>query len=299
MAWNILLLTCIVLVTPALLTPVIQQDLALPEYTCKVEPYIPVCTYTKIRLTHENYNFIAKADWIPSSFDIIYIEESTIPVFSSDICDTFSHISGIWIYASALEIFVPGALDSCISLRGLVIEDNNLKRIQPDLFQYNPKVQIIAWMNSGLEVIDRALFNGLNLWGVYLGGNRLKKFQFNWLADSERLEQVWVHSNHLTDLGLNPRHINRFKNLTTVAYNGNRIACSRVAEMNKLLKENLINISTHKEQPTDCPFEIGQVGGIDCAIDGSESDNARSFAEMNDLMSRFLFLLQNDSPSND
>lgn len=246
-----------------------QQE-ELPEYECAQAGTI--CSLFGVELTYESYRYVIKSD-DPYDIQDIVFEVSTIPYFTAiDLCTTFENLFDIRAEDVGMEILDAAAFENCNSLTTLDLSSNSLKEIPSTVFT-RPFPQFVKLANNQLSRIDKETFASLELDYLNLAGNNLNIFPLDAFKNAQ-FQGLFLQSNDLVDLDVDGL-LQRFPKMAggILIYSGNDIACSRVEEINAVLKRNNVDYLPldvfHPYYPKIRYYEEDAVEGLPCIPDSS------------------------------
>lgn len=240
----------------------------ISEYTCaQAGSY---CSLYNVLLTKENYRYHVKAD-NPAFVQSVVFELSTIPYFTAiDLCTTFPYLFDIRAEDVGIEEIDGNALELCNSLTTLELNNNRIKAI-PDTLFTRPYPQVVQLANNLITRISKDAFASLELELFNLAGNNLNVFPIDYFTNAQ-FRWLLLQSNQLVDLDVD-KLVRRFPKLSEggLIYGANDIACSRVEEINGILKRNSINYKPiegyHPYYPKVRYYEEDEVDELPCIPD--------------------------------
>lgn len=126
--------------------------------------------------------------------------ETYLPKLTSDICNTMPNLEFLWVSTGLQEIDV-GALDNCTNLENISLYHNKLTKIDSELFKNTPKILEIHLYENQLTELDPSLLrNTPALEKLSLSTNLLKEIRFDQMPRLEKLKELDVNYNELSDV---------------------------------------------------------------------------------------------------
>lgn len=169
-----------------------------PVYGCALNRTTGVCTFTNIRLTKTSIHYK------PTVINVeeITFDNSTMEIFTSDTCNAFPHLKGIWAEMLEANVLNSDALENCPNLEYFTMTASNLENITDvNLFKNNPNLKIAAFSANQITSIDPDVFNHLSKLAILnLAGNKLKRFPIDTFSTMDSLLHLHIDKNEFEDL---------------------------------------------------------------------------------------------------
>ncbi|KAM0680850.1 hypothetical protein GINT2_001124 [Glugoides intestinalis] len=145
--------------------------------------------------------------------------------------------------------------DDLTNLESLRIEYNNIKELQPNIFNNLQKLDFLGFYNNKTTELPSCVFDGLvNLKSLWLENNNIKELQPNIFNNLQKLESLGLADNKLTEL---PSCVfDGLVNLKSLSLRRNNIKELQPDLFNNLQKLELLDLSKNKltELPS-CVFD--------------------------------------------
>lgn len=247
----------------SLLSFIVAED--LPEVNCTIEAE-ELCLFDNLRLPRNGYRFtpISKD---PKIIKILGFTDSTVPIFSRDFCDAFPNLEQISIINIGLESFETYAFENCGRLKYLQAFNNQIRSLPPLLFRSTRNIQEIDLHNNRIKGISADQFAGLrNLEILVLSENDIDNFPVDSIMDTN-LHTLELQTNDITYLDVEAL-VDRLPNLQALGYQYNELACIRVEQYNRFLKEHRVYVIEKAEERIRY-YDTQMVDGISCLPDRS------------------------------
>lgn len=204
-----------------------------PTFKCQLNER-RICQFYNIHLNTTYFNWQPTAD-DPSTVRFIEFTESTIPVMTKDICETFPVLTFLDLYNVGIREITQGAFDSCSELSNLMLQRNLLKRIPSRAFEKLTNLLMLNLKDNQLEQLDPGCFSKLSrLMFLDVAGNNLIDFSPQLVQQNTELTYLYVDSNYLSDVAVE-KLVELLPIVQRIEFDDNAIRCSRVAEMNEFL----------------------------------------------------------------
>lgn len=171
----------------------------------------------------------------------ITFDNSTIPILTSEICETFPNLLHLELRGCSLNRIQDRAL-SCDKLEFFSIEGNVVTEINPNLLWYKPNLKTIDFSNNKLTYIDVKMFESTkNLVHLELSNNNLFHLDIAGIPNLENLRQLYINNNNLLDLD-ETALVTKFPNLRILGLEGNLFQCQNLETMLKVIGERNIKL---------------------------------------------------------
>lgn len=241
-------------------------DPGIPEFQCTVGED-GWCRFN-INLLKEQRKFQPSASVPNDQVKQVIFDASTIPVFGSDICETFPNVEGIWLENVEIEEFTVDALKECKKLNWFRLVRNPLTDLPRDIFKYNLKLKIVYIEQSPIKEIKEEWFIHLTeLEQVSVAGTNIEYFPLEILRNAADLTRLLMYSNNLIDIDVK-LILQQFPILNEVLYRNNLISCSRLQQINDAFRAREVYINTAGDLKVRS-YSMGDVDGLDCVQDAS------------------------------
>lgn len=199
-----------------------------PSYTCQL--MYGYCTLTGIQVTKEHPEFTINFD-SPHPVEAIQIEDSHIPLLTSQICDAFPNIMTLNLHNAGVEAIDKNALKSCTSLKGFQSWNNPIKSLDNDPFQHSVDLRHLSITNSSLKETPVGVFDNLRqLIYLKLANNHLSFDNPGAFRNLEKLEELELCSNELLDMDAS-QFITNLPNLKKIYLSDNDFLCDRLVQI--------------------------------------------------------------------
>lgn len=243
------------------------------------------CIFNNLVLDKPQSRFNPTSD--NSSFvTMIGFKDSRIQIFGRSICDEFTETRVMRLHDLGIQEVEEDAFWNCRELTQLTFYSGNfLKTLEGELFNFNRKLTALDFEGNRLHTLSESLFNGLTeLRDLHLQNNRLKKIERNTFYGLTNLKYLYLQFNHLLEFDGESITENN-KNLAEVAYYGNPLACSRVAELNEGFRDARVDVF---EQSVELPvyYEPVTYKNVSCLSERSwlAAYNKRNLLIMNEKL---------------
>jgi Leucine-rich repeat (LRR) protein len=121
-----------------------------------------------------------------------------------------NNLEGLTLFSNGLEV-LPKSLESCLSLRGVVIGDNKFNDMEFD-FSKLLKLELLAMTDCDLRTVPLSIFNLSSLTRLVLSRNRLTSFPED-IDKLINLEQLDISHNQITKLPIEISTLPKLKHL--------------------------------------------------------------------------------------
>lgn len=264
------IIIAITLVLPSLSTQTYSEFTALtrnerlPPYTC-IEDSRGWCRFSSIKLLKSKYRFQPFAERPDEDIRKVSFDDSTIPVFASDVCDTFSNVEELWLERLEMYEVANDAFQSCAKLRWLRLDNSYITNLPGDVFKHNQHLRILYIEDNQIRRVNEQWFVGLTeLEELYFSVTQIDYFPLNALQDAANLKKLVLHSNNLIDLD-EMLIVKQFPKLREIFYNKNEISCRRMTAINAALNSTGVKPMPETWGPVRLrPYNTSAVDGIDC-----------------------------------
>lgn len=117
------------------------------------------------------------------------------------ICTQFSGLEELVLSSSKVEFITPEALENCVNLRILSLENNYITVVPDFVLRNSPRLEILDLNNNRINTLSDHPFDGTQIWYLNLEGNELWYLLPSWFNSlSENLLLLDVANNELTML---------------------------------------------------------------------------------------------------
>lgn len=230
------------------------------ELTYKCELSGTTCTFSNI-----------DRNWTPSSDDpniveIVNFKESSIPVVTKDICDTFPFLKELFLDNVGVQEIQEDAFIYCTGLTKLDLKGNHIDQILPNTFLYTKSLQKLDLSENKIKTLDKNLFSNLpELEVLALNQNFLTEFSSELIRNNKDLIHLYLYSNDLWDI--EPAEIaDSHSKLKTFSVDDNVLSCSKMIQIHQLLASKEILNDQVGNKVRDYPQET-VFDGLKCNPD--------------------------------
>ncbi|KAM0681470.1 hypothetical protein GINT2_000672 [Glugoides intestinalis] len=182
--------------------------------------------------------------------------------------------------------------DDLTNLESLRLENNNIKELQPNIFNNLQKLESLNLSDNKLTELPSCVFDGLvNLKSLWLPNNNIKELQPNIFNNLQKLEYLRLYSNKLTEI---PSCVfDGLVNLIELWLEHNNIKELQPNLFNKLQKLEYLNLSNNKltEFPEGILSELRSLQELNLSRNEIKSFPIGSFTGLKKL--KILFLSNN------
>ncbi|KAM0679562.1 hypothetical protein GINT2_002191 [Glugoides intestinalis] len=135
--------------------------------------------------------------------------------------------------------------DGLTKLESLSLVNNNIKELQPNLFNNLQKLEYLNLSKNKLTELPSCVFDGLvNLKSLRLEDNNIKELQPNIFNNLQKLEYLWLYSNKLTEF---PEGIlSELRSLQELDLSKNEIKSFPIGFFTGLTNLNFLSLSNNK-----------------------------------------------------
>lgn len=258
-------LTILVMVTltqPTATTHLITER--LPPYTC-IEDSRGWCRFSSIRLLKSKHRFQPFAEKPDDEVRKVSFDDSVIPVFAGDVCDTFVNIEELWLDGVETEAIQGNAFRGCNKLRWLRMHNSRIDDLPTNIFHKNHNLRIIFIEENKIKRVNPKWFLGLiELEELTFAATLIDYFPISALQDAVKLKKLALYANNLFDLD-DKLIVRQFPKLREIYYNKNELACKKVAEMNATFKASDVKVMTETWGTARLRYyNASTIDGIDC-----------------------------------
>lgn len=231
-----------------------------PSYTC--QSMYGYCTLSGIEVTKENPEFTINFD-SPHPVEAIQIDNSNMPLLTSQICDAFPNIMTLNLNNAGVEVIDVDALKSCTSLKGFQLWNNPINSLDKDVFLRSDDLRHLSIMNSSLKELHEEVFDHLRqLTHLQLTNNRLSFDNPMAFKNLKKLEVLQLYSNELLDMD-ELKFMMYLPNLKKIYLSDNDILCDRLFQiMEEFKSKGIIVDSTVKTARTRAVAVGNEEGNI-------------------------------------
>ncbi|KAM0680815.1 hypothetical protein GINT2_001089 [Glugoides intestinalis] len=163
-----------------------------------------------------------------------------------DIIRLMKNIKRLYIIdVKELEKIPDLLFDDLTNLESLSLRRNNIKELQPNIFEKLQKLKSLGLASNKLTEIPSCVFDGLvNLKSLSLGRNNIKELQPNIFSNLKKLEYLYLSDNKLAEI---PSCVfDGLVNLKLLSLPNNNIKELQPNIFNKLQKLEYLNLSNNK-----------------------------------------------------
>lgn len=239
---------------------------ALKTYQCVDRAPSPLwsCEVSGIAVSFEepHLNLNSAVDISKVSYTIL--SSSTIPVLTSDICNSLPYLNRIDVHKNAIEIVDEDAFVNCSSLTKVELYENKIKQINPNTFNQNLRLQYIYLQKNLITEIPKNLFQNLtNLKELFLTENKIVEFPAEAMQNLTSLTNFGLQSNKMFDFDVE-KCVEYIPNLQVIYLRDNNIECSRWTQIKENLLGSRISISNYIYSTRKRSYKISKVDGFEC-----------------------------------
>lgn len=220
-----LIIFFVIIVTKSCFTKLSNEE--IPTYKCQVSNERSRCDLTGIQVTKKQPFFKIAVD-NTAKITEIFVTQSTIPVLTKSICDTFPSLIRLYVDGANIKFVRKNAFEKCTEILEINLANNKVKKLQPETFTTNLKLNTLSLDKNLLSELPNQIFDTLvDLQFLHLQNNLLKEFKADLLVKNENLQRLYIFSNYLTDLDIETLH-SKLPHLKAVHANNNDFPCKRV-----------------------------------------------------------------------
>lgn len=242
---------------------VVNND-RLPPYPC-VEDMRGWCRFTSIHLLPARYRFQPFTERAEDDVRKVSYDDSVIPVFAADTCDTFINLEELWLNSVEVKQVTVTAFKNCKKLRWLRIHNSLITDLPADVFRYNKNLKVLFIEENKIKWVNPRWFTELTeLEELTFALTAIDHFPVTALKPATKLKKLVLYSNNLIDLDERLIHT-QFPKLREIYYNHNEFSCSRLTEMNAVFAASDIKVMTDTWGITRLrSYNVSSVDGVDC-----------------------------------
>lgn len=232
-----------------------------PSYHCQLS--YGYCTLTGITVTKERPEFTIN---FSSSHPIeaIQIEDSFIPLLTSQICDTFPDIVTLNLNNVGIEVIEKDALKKCTSLKGFQSWNNPLQTLDTHTFNHTVELRHLSITNSSIKELPEHVFDHLRqLRHLSLVNNHLSFDNPLVYKNLNKLEVLELYSNELLDLD-DQAFVTYLPNLKKIYLNDNDFLCDRLVQIIEVFKNKGVLVDSTIKVLRDRTVTVGNEEGNIC-----------------------------------
>lgn len=271
--------------TLGLLTIVTESVMTKKPYQCNERGYY--CIFSNIN--DDLSEFLMPRD-LGIKIKNIRFENSTIQVFSQDLCAAFPDASIVKMESLNLLKISYYALQKCFNLTHISFENNKLTFIAQNLFENNLELKYISFRKNLLEKFDFQSILHLTKFGsLNLAENHLTPLIFEKLPILDKIIVLKISSNQLTDLN-DQEIVSKFRNLEVIDIHDNPFNCLRLLEIIRVFSMKFISTNRTCENFIQ-GIHLKQIwiNGIECTLDDNSQMGNVSKSFMKTINRKYLF----------
>lgn len=175
------------------------------------------CRFKNIHLTEDQPNFIPKVDIPNDEVMSIYLEQSHIPLLTSDMCDAFPNIVAYIAESNKISKVARNAFKNCRNLLVVDFYQNEIAQLDSELFVENQELVNLIMQDNKLTELDTEMFKFTPQLGhLTVGKNFLRKFNMDKMVVLEELISENLDENLFDDLD-DEMMIQKFPKLRSVS----------------------------------------------------------------------------------
>lgn len=232
-----------------------------PSYSCQL--FYGQCTLTSITVTKEHPEFTINFN-SPHPVDAVKIVDSTIPLLTNNVCDTFPEIVNLGLHDAGLAVITKDALKRCTSLKGLTILNNPIQTLDQSVFNGLSDLRFVTIANSLIKQLPLGVFDNLReLRFLGLGNNHLSYDNPEVFKNLDKLEVLELYSNELLDLDV-LKFVTYLPRLKKIHLNDNDFLCDRLVQIIEEFKNKGITVESELQTPRPRTVTVGDEDGNIC-----------------------------------
>lgn len=241
------------------------------------------CIFLDVETNKSHPKFYPTAD-NPKEVIKIKFENSTTPIFTSELCEAFPNLEELHADTMKIEKLMPEAFEKCEELTYISLYTNEIQEIPVDFFKHNLKLLEIILQSNELREFNPKIIAHLNkLTDLNLMENLLSDLHLTEFPYLRYLETLLISENVLTDLDVD-EIIKKFPKLQKIYMNGNPIDCHKLLgilstfKMTNIAVKNWANET--ESEPTKPSYDPVIIDDIDCFLKGkSETNHLQKYLE--------------------
>lgn len=264
-----------------------------PDCWCRITKKNDFCIFDEIKLNRTHYHFQPKALNVSNALKIKFSNNSVIPVFGEDMCNTFTtSIRTLDLNGLKIEEIFPQAFKHCTEIRVLRLVENKIQTLDKDIFRHNRFMEELYLDYNSLQQLNVFVFSSLSkLKTLFLNSNQIRELQpgiFDSLESlkflsmnnnsltmlqpelfkaNSKLERLEINTNNLLDLD-EERLLEALPNLKGIALNENELNCVRVSEIKSTFRARGVTLYVAKSKHRRKRFyPVDEAESIMCASD--------------------------------
>ena len=128
------------------------------------------CRVTNLNITASNHKITSvNGKNATNQYEGFYVTSQNVHRIPTEIGSFFSNILSFWVYDSKLKEITKNYLKAFTNLKELVLNSNDLEKLDGNLFEHNRKLQYVSLANNKFKHVGEELLLNLNLIGTFFG----------------------------------------------------------------------------------------------------------------------------------
>lgn len=230
------------------------------------------CIFLDVETNKSHPNFYPTADK-PNEVTKIKFENSTTPIFTSELCEAFPNLEELHADMMKIEKLMPDAFEKCEELNYISFYTNEIREIPLGFFKNNPKLVEIILQSNDLKHFNPKIINHLTkLTDLNLMENVLTDLQMAEYPILRWMETFFLTENALTDLDVD-EIIRKFPKLQTIYISGNPFDCHKLLGILFDFKRTNIAVKAWANETMARSYTPVKIDDIDCFLGGKSESN--------------------------
>lgn len=220
---------------------------AEPTHQCTIDSE-NYCVFDSVNLDETNFEWQPTSNVSASSVKKVKFTKSKIPVFTHSICRTFQSLEELSLSKLGVKRMMDDAFHECLNIKNIICEDNDIEELHWNTFGFNKKLEKLNLAGNKLRNLDVMTFYGMTeLETLVLQQNNLTDFSADLLKGNSKVVNLDIEANEISDID-EIVLMSYLPNLKNVYFDLNEIACVRVVEIEKRLRDRGIIAHASKGQ---------------------------------------------------
>lgn len=196
----------------------------------------------------------------------VMFKNSSIPVFTDELCKTFPNLRILEMDNVALEEIAPNALHECKNLVYLSFYQNKLKQMDVNTFEMNHELEQLILQHNLLKSFEGNTVEPLkNLRLLSVSDNYLTELRFDHFPTLQNLTELDIYGNNLRDIPVFDM-LYKFPRLTSIYMHNNLFDCDRLRVILRALHNRYVQIKEWEKEKSTRNTGLHTIENVECVL---------------------------------
>lgn len=221
------------------------------------------CIFNGVRTSKSNLYFNPTASNHSAVTSNNFVR-SVMPILTNELCKAFPNLIRLALPSLSMEQIMPNALHECKKITSIYFFNNNLQKLDPNVFEGSIELDFINLQVNHFTDIDGRVFASVpKLEQLILGENLLTELRLDTFPKMEKLQHIDISVNDLTDFDEHEL-LRKFPDLRSITMHNNLFDCGRLRNIIDVLHKNKVQLEEFERSEQTRNANLTTVENVEC-----------------------------------